>query len=53
MFLGDPERFSSFSDYNVMEDGRGVVDISVAGIVISIYNYMSNGCMLTISVSMG
>ena len=50
MFLGDPERFSSFSDYNVMEDGRGVVDISVAGIVISIYNYMSNGCMLTISV---
>ena len=65
MFLGDPERFSSFSDYNVMEDGRGVVDISVAGIVISIYNYIrytivtpctvnvmvQGRCMLTISVA--
>ena len=40
MFVGDPERFSSFSDYNVMEDGRGVVDISVAGIVTFIYNYI-------------
>ena len=33
MFLRNPELFSSFSDYNVMEDGRGVVYISVAGIV--------------------
>ena len=36
VFLGDPEQFSSFSDYNVTEDGRGVVDITVAGIVICI-----------------
>ena len=40
MFLGDPEQFLSFSDYNVTEDGRGVVDITVAGIVICIYNYI-------------
>ena len=33
MFMEDPEKFSSFRDYNVMEGGRGVVDISVAGIV--------------------
>ena len=37
MFLGNPELFSSFIDYNVTEDGRGVVDISVAGIVIYIH----------------
>ena len=36
MFLRNPELFSSFSDYNVMEDGRGVVYISVAGIVTHI-----------------
>ena len=42
MFLGDVERFSTFSDYNVMEDGRGVVDISVAGIVICIYTLDSD-----------
>ena len=43
MFLGDPEQFSSFSDYNVTEDGRGVVDITVAGIVICIDSMCSNG----------
>ena len=30
-FIEDPESFSSFSDYSVMEDGRGLVDITVAG----------------------
>ena len=40
MFLGNPELFSSFGGYIVMEDGRGVVDISVAGIVIYIYMYI-------------
>ena len=30
-FLGSPEAFSTFSNYTVMEDGRGVVDVSIAG----------------------
>ena len=30
-FVGDPESFSSFSDYSVMEGSRGLVDITVAG----------------------
>ena len=30
-FVGDPEIFSSFSDYSVMEGSRGLVDITVAG----------------------
>ena len=32
-FLSDTERFSSFNDYSVTEEGRGLVDISVAGIL--------------------
>ena len=32
-FLGNSEAFPSFSDYTVMEGGRGLVDISVSGIV--------------------
>ena len=31
-FLGNPDNFSSFNAFNVMEGGRGVLDISVAGI---------------------
>ena len=32
-FLGNSEAFSSFGNYTVMQDGRGLVDISVSGIV--------------------
>ena len=31
-FLGTPDNFSSFNAFTVMEGGRGVLDISVAGI---------------------
>ena len=31
-FLRNSEAFLSFSDYTVMESGRGLVDISVSGI---------------------
>ena len=31
-FVRDSETFSNFSDYPVMEEGRGSVDITVAGI---------------------
>ena len=31
-FLANTERFSSFNDYSVMQGGRGLVDVSVAGI---------------------
>ena len=32
-FLANVETFTSFNGYSVMEGGRGLVDISVAGIV--------------------
>ena len=30
-FLENTESFTSFSDFSVKEDGRGVIDITVAG----------------------
>ena len=38
-FLGNTEQFSSFNDYSVTEGGRGLVDVSVAGIWL--YCYMT------------
>ena len=35
-FVSNSESFSSFSSYSVMEDGRGSVDVTVAGKVGSI-----------------
>ena len=32
-FVSDSESFSSFDEYTVMDEGRGSVDITVAGIV--------------------
>ena len=32
-FLRNSERFHSFNSYSVVEDGRGVVDVTIAGIL--------------------